>query len=85
MSPAMTGPAASPLVAAYLADARLARSQHAGMVGQYARAVRRAGREGTQAGESKARVDDLLDELRHHRQRHRVFNLYIWRIGNRVN
>lgn len=23
--------------------------------------------------------DDLLDELRHHRQRHRVFNRHLWR------
>ncbi len=62
-------------------DARLARDHHAGMVRHYALAVRRR-RLAVSTGEGPRTVpccDDLLDELRHHRQRHRVFNRHLWR------
>lgn len=65
--------------AAIVAEARLARGHHAGMVGHYARALRRARAEGGGGPAGPEWDEELLAELRHHRQRHRVFNQYIWK------
>lgn len=82
----MTAPATlvpmilAPATVARLAEARLARRHHGGMVVHYARAIRRMRRCGGGGSGAPERIGELLDEFRHHRRRHRVFNQYIWHV-----